>query len=58
MLQGSKFRIIDVSELGQPALIINAPSIRLLLLDDALDHDERTAILADFMRSRALREDQ
>lgn len=58
MLQGSKFRVLDVSELGQPALIINAPSIRLLLLDDALDCDERTAILADFMRDHAANDHQ
>lgn len=43
---GSKFRIIDVDDLGQPALVVNATGVRVLLLDSALTCEERTEILS------------
>jgi hypothetical protein len=53
MHQGT--RVVDVHDLGRPALVLDAPSIHLLLLDSALTCDERTDIISRFMRDRELR---
>jgi hypothetical protein len=46
----SKFRIIDVSGLGMPALVVNTTGPKLLLLDGDLPHDDRVKILARFFQ--------
>jgi hypothetical protein len=49
MLQGSSYRIIDVENLGQPAMIVRTSGPKLLLLDTALSCDERIKILSRFL---------
>lgn len=45
MLEGIEFRIIDVENLGQPALVVNTSGPKLLLLDTALSYKERVEIM-------------
>lgn len=45
MDQGSKYRIIDVENLGRAALIVNTSDTKLLLLDKDLTCEERMQIM-------------
>ncbi|MET1083597.1 MAG: hypothetical protein ABWY12_11185 [Burkholderiales bacterium] len=49
MLQGSKFRIIEVEKLGRRGLVIDVNGGTLLLLDANLTCDERIEILSAMM---------
>ena len=41
-------RIVDIDDLGMPALIVNTSDAKFLLLDQDVEHDERISILQRF----------
>jgi hypothetical protein len=45
--------IIDVEDLGQPAMIVTTTGPKLLLLDTGLTCDQRIRILADLLPGAA-----
>lgn len=46
--------VIDVENLGQPALVVNTSGPKLLLLDTALTHEQRVQIMSRFLPTEAV----
>lgn len=48
--QGS-FRVVEIAGLGEEAVIVETDTIRLLLIDPSLSHEDRIDILGQVMAS-------